>query len=241
MRRARMEATTGTSAGQNLLLLILDKSKEKMVIFDHISSISWKSMTNPTSSIVRDIAFYVVSSLLGRGVGGQTLSSSASLNWWWSLSWILTPVNYRWFVIPVPQYPCFLMINPIRCWGLETFSGAKGPPLFEALLVLIDQKWFPNSYLPRLRCFNRKITNKLCATCITGHLFWLVIFPSCCSRQGPPLWNCGNFDHFSPLPTTLNVIWLQKVVPNLPFAYLGKVKTNWQLFPLICFGESQKY
>ena len=94
---------------------------------------------------------------------------------------------------------------------------------------------------PRLRCFNRKITQKLCATCITRHLFWLVISPSCCSRQGPPLWNCGNFDHFNPLPTTLNVIWLQKVVPNLPFTYLGKVKKNWQLFPLIFFGESQKY
>ena len=66
-------------------------------------------------------------------------------------------------------------------------------------------------------------------------------FPSCCSRQGLPLWNCGNFDHFSPLPTTLNVIWLQKVVPNLPFTYLGKVKKNWQLFPFLFFGESQKY
>ena len=94
---------------------------------------------------------------------------------------------------------------------------------------------------PRLRCFNRKITQKLCATCITRHLFWLVISPSCCSRQGPPLWNCGNFDHFNPLPTTLNVIWLQKVVPNLPFTYLGKVKKNWQLFPLLFFGKSQKY
>ena len=94
---------------------------------------------------------------------------------------------------------------------------------------------------PRLRCFNRKITQKLCATCITGHLFWLVISPSCCSRQGPPLWNWGNFDHFNPLQTTLNVIWLKKVVPNLPFTYLGKVKKNWQLFPLLFFGESQKY
>ena len=94
---------------------------------------------------------------------------------------------------------------------------------------------------PRLRCFNRKITQKLCATCITRHLFWLVISPSCCSRQGPPLWNWGNFDHFNPLQTTLNVIWLKKVVPNLPFTYLGKVKKNWQLFPLLFFGESQKY
>ena len=94
---------------------------------------------------------------------------------------------------------------------------------------------------PWLRCFNRKITKKLHATCKTRHLFWLVIFPPCYSRQGPPLWNWGIFDNFRPLPTTLNVIWLQKVVPNLPFSYLGKVKKNWQLFPLIFFGESQKY
>ena len=96
-------------------------------------------------------------------------------------------------------------------------------------------------YSPRLRCFNRKITKKLHATCKTRHLFWLVIFPPCNSRQGPPLWNWGIFDNFRPLPTTLNVIWLQKVVPNLPISYLGKVKKNWQLFPLIFFGESQKY
>ena len=77
----------------------------------------------------------------------------------------------------------------------------------------------------------------LCAKCITRHLFWLVISPSCCSRQGPPLWNWGNFDHFNPLQTTLNVIWLKKVVPNLPFTYLGKVKKNWQLFPLLFSGN----
>ena len=34
---------------------------------------------------------------------------------------------------------------------------------------------------------------------------------------------------------------MQKVVSNTPFTYLGKVKKNWQLFPLIFFGESQKY
>ena len=97
---------------------------------------------------------------------------------------------------------------------------------------------------PRLRCFNRKITQKLCATCITRHLFWLVISPSCCSRQGPPLWNWGKFDHFGPLPTRLNVIWLKKVVPNLPFSYLRKV-TPWVGQPLLpwcvkyftCYGS----
>jgi len=40
---------------------------------------------------------------------------------------------------------------------------------------------------------------------------------------------------------SLNVIWLKKVAPNLPFSYSGKVKKNWQLFPSIFFGESQKY
>ena len=32
---------------------------------------------------------------------------------------------------------------------------------------------------PRLRCFYRKMTKKLFATCIKRHLFWFVIFPSC--------------------------------------------------------------
>ena len=94
---------------------------------------------------------------------------------------------------------------------------------------------------PILRCFNRKITKKLRATGITSRLFWSVSLPSCGSRQGPPLWNWGNFVHFGPLPTTLNAIWLKKVVPNPPFSYLGKVKKNCQLLPLIFFGESQKY
>ena len=39
---------------------------------------------------------------------------------------------------------------------------------------------------PRLRCFNWKITQKLCATCITRHLV-RHFFPSYCSRQGPPM------------------------------------------------------
>ena len=61
------------------------------------------------------------------------------------------------------------------------------------------------------------------------------------SNINTALWNLGKFDHFGTLPTTLNVIWLKKVAPNLPFSYLGKVKKNWQLFPSIFFGESQKY
>ena len=67
------------------------------------------------------------------------------------------------------------------------------------------------------------------------------ILPSFCSRQGPPLWNWANFDHFCPLLARANVIWLQKVVSNTSFTYLGKVKKNWQLFALIFFGESKKY
>ena len=146
----------------------------------------------------------------------------------------------------IQEYGCqpIFTFNPIRCGGLETLSGA-GWQTAPTVRSTCGTFWPKNSsqphISPRLRCFNRKITQKLCATCITRHLFWLVISPSCCSRQGPPLWNWGNFDHFNPLQTTLNVIWLKKVVPNLPFTYLGKVKKNWQLFPLLFFGESQKY
>ena len=137
-----------------------------------------------------------------------------------------------------------LPLSDAGVWRLYLGRGgaANAPPTVRSTCGTFWPKNGSQPHIsPRLRCFNRKITQKLCATCITRHLFWLVISPSCCSRQGPPLWNCGNFDHFNPLPTTLNVIWLQKVVPNLPFTYLGKVKKNWQLFPLIFFGESQKY
>ena len=94
---------------------------------------------------------------------------------------------------------------------------------------------------PRLRYYNTKRIQKLCETCCNQYLFVSWILPSFCSRQGPPLWNWINFDHFCPLPARPNVIWLQKVVSQTPFTYLGKVKKNWQLFPLIFFGESQKY
>ena len=49
---------------------------------------------------------------------------------------------------------------------------------------------------PRLRCFNREIPQKLCATCWTLHLFWLVISSSWSSLQETPLRNWGNL----PLP-----------------------------------------
>ena len=40
---------------------------------------------------------------------------------------------------------------------------------------------------PRQRCYNIKRTQKLHATCCNCQLFVLRIFPSYCSRQGPPL------------------------------------------------------
>ena len=137
-----------------------------------------------------------------------------------------------------------LTLSDAGVWRLYLGGGgaANAPPTVRSTCGTFWPKNGSQPHIsPRLRCFNRKITQKLCATCITRHLFWLVISPSCCSRQGPPLWNWGNFDHFNPLQTTLNVIWLKKVVPNLPFTYSGKVKKNWQHFPLLFFGESQKY
>ena len=56
---------------------------------------------------------------------------------------------------------------------------------------------------PGLKCFNRKATKKLRATYIAWHLFCFPLL-----LTGSPLWNLGMFDHFGPLPTTLNVIWL---------------------------------
>ena len=94
---------------------------------------------------------------------------------------------------------------------------------------------------PRLRCYNIKRTQKLYATCWNWQLFVSVILPSYCSRQGPPLRNWANFDHFCPLPARPNVIWLQKVVSNTPFTYLGKVKKNQQLFLWAFFEEPHLY
>ena len=76
----------------------------------------------------------------------------------------------------------------------------------------------------RLRYYNTKRTQKLCATCRNRHLSVSWILPSFCSRQCPPLWNWANFDHFCPLPARPNIIWLQKVHSYTPFTYLGKVK-----------------
>ena len=46
----------------------------------------------------------------------------------------------------------------------------------------VHRKMVPN-LISQLRCFNRKITNKLCST---WHIFGLVILSSCCSRKGSP-------------------------------------------------------
>ena len=65
-------------------------------------------------------------------------------------------------------------------------------------------------------------------------LFWLVIFP--------PSW--GNFDlDFWPLllPPYHTKSYLQKIVSNLPFTYLGKLKNVGNFCPWICFRESLKY
>ena len=92
---------------------------------------------------------------------------------------------------------------------------------------------------PRLRYYNTKRTQKLCETCRNWHLSVSWILPSFCSRQGPPLWNWANFDHFCPLPARPNVIWLQKVVSNTPFTYLGKVK-KLATFPINFFSGNHK-
>ena len=101
-------------------------------------------------------------------------------------------------------------------------------PLFQTRYNIVD-------------LWNNDVNPIRCATCCNWHLFVSWILASYCSRQGPPLRKLANFDHFCPLPARPNVIWLQKVVSYTPFTYLGKVKKNWQLFPLIFFGESQKY
>ena len=119
---------------------------------------------------------------------------------------------------------------PADFWfGSTRFHDFKGRQV--KLIDILNPIWCGGSqphFSPRLRCllrcFNWKIPKNLSATCKTWHLIWLVIFPSCCSRQGPPLWNWGKFDHFSPLPTTLDVIWLQNVVPNIPFSYLDALQ-----------------
>ena len=120
-------------------------------------------------------------------------------------------------------------------------SESAPPPIWGTFSTWDPKNGSQPQNSPRLRYYNTKRTQKLCETCRNWHLSVSWILPSFCSRQGPPLWNWANFDHFCPLPARPNVIWLQKVVSYTPFTYLGKVKKNWQLFPLIFLGELQKY
>ena len=131
----------------------------------------------------------------------------------------------------------------MRGSGDLIWGGAESapPPIWGTFSTWDPKNGSQPQNSPRLRYYNTKRTQKLCETCRNRHLSVSWILPSFCSRQGPPLWNWANFDHFCPLPARPNVIWLQKVVSYTPFTYLGKVKKNWQLFPLIFFGESQKY
>ena len=138
----------------------------------------------------------------------------------------------------------FLTLSDVGVWRLNLGRGGaeSAPPIIWGTFSTLDPKnGSQPQNSPRLRYYDTKRTQKLCETCRNRHLSVSWILSSFCSRQGPPLWNWANFDHFCPLPARPNVIWLQKVVSYTPFTYLGKVKKNWQLFPLIFFGESPKY
>ena len=74
-----------------------------------------------------------------------------------------------------------LTLSDAGVWRLNLRRGGT----FEVLLVPGTQKMVPQNS-PRLRCYNAKRTQKLCATCCNWHLFLLVILASYCSQQGPP-------------------------------------------------------
>ena len=144
------------------------------------------------------------------------------------------------------HFPFHLTLSDAGVWRLNLGRGGmesapSPPPIWGTFSTWDPKNGSQPQNSPRLRYYNTKRTQKLCETCRNRHLSVSWILPSFCSRQGPPLWNWANFDHFCPLPARPNVIWLQKVVSYTPFTYLGKVKKNWQLFPLIFFGESPKY
>ena len=125
-------------------------------------------------------------------------------------------------------------------WGGGGAESAP-PPIWGTFSTLDPKNGSQPQNSPRLRCYNIKRTKKLFATCCNWHLYVLIILASYCSRQGPPLRNWANFDHFCPLPARPNVIWLKKVVSNTPFTYLEKVKKNQQLFLWAFFEEPHLY
>ena len=65
----------------------------------------------------------------------------------------------------------------------------------------VHRKMVPN-LISQLRCFNRKIINKLCST---WHIFGLVILSSCCSRKGSPY-------KIEAMFTTCSPFWLHQML-----------------------------
>ena len=58
------------------------------------------------------------------------------------------------------------ILNPIRCGGLETLSGAGGggkrPPYrSKHLWYFLTEKWFPTSYLAETKMFQQKNNQKV--------------------------------------------------------------------------------
>ena len=106
------------------------------------------------------------------------------------------PINFIYPIHDICWEKCYkkclekcLNLSGAGVWRLSE-QPEKHPSPFETRLALFDRIFFSQPHIsPRLRCPNRKITKKLLATCLTCHLFWLVFFPSCCPRQGTPLWN----------------------------------------------------
>ena len=81
-----------------------------------------------------------------------------------------------------------LTLSGAGVWRLSEQRGGGGlfhpPSVNQRQHYDCPKNGFQPHISPRLRCFNRKITKKLFATCVTRHLFWFVIFTSSCSLQG---------------------------------------------------------
>ena len=149
-------------------------------------------------------------SSLGLAESSLALAPPPRWRWWFSIV----------YITHTPTHPLHTVMYTIK----YSMAESAPPPIWGTFSTLDPKNGSQPQNSPRLRYYNTKRTQKLCETCRNRHLSVSWNLPSFCSWQGPPLWNWANFDHFCPLPARPNVIWLQKIVSNTPFTYLGKEK-----------------
>ena len=158
------------------------------------------------------------------------------------ISWVSNPLNSIWYILTLFWcFPSYLFWSNICIQEYFRCGKISGKMPYKSKLGLLSLGWHrAHSYF-----LNILESVKMCE-------YWnqLKFWQSFRSH----FLHIGRFLDFNPIwvgvwrpnygLTTLNVIWMQKVVPNLPFSYLGKEnkkKTKIGNFSYFFFGESQQW